>query len=1080
MKHIIILVLVVLFTSCATYKPQSSIPEKSTFSNKEITHSFYIAGGTGTDDINSKVLDLFKEELKNAPEESNLLFTGDYTFKDATESENFELLKTHLELKNLFKGHTVFIPGHHEWHSKNAKEIEWVENYIKDNDLKDVEVEPNSVCPLEYRVLNDQLDILYVDTNWFMQDWDDIEGINKKCTDINTKRRFVEELEGYIKDSRGKNLVIVMHHPIFSNGEYAGYQTFGQSITPLPILGSFWNELNSLGGFNTQDMSSFRYSYMQMIISALAQENERVTIVSGHEKSLQLLKGGHIWQIISGAMGDVTGTKLNEGTLTNVGGSLDYEGKFAYGENGFAVLNYFKDGSSEVKFITPEKEFVFEVTPPFPPAEPEFPVPQFDSPTKTVAVTQQEDKLNKSGFYKWLWGERYRKYFGVPVEAKIAVLDTLYGGLKVTQQGGGHQSFSARLADSEGREFALRGLEKDALKFLKFKVKGIAYDPESYRGTFGERVIYDFFTSTHPFIQVVINPLAKEAGINHANTELFYVPKQPGFRLLGEDYGDQLYYIEQRPNDEQRDYPGYRRALPPEGGEITEFESTTDVLEKLNEDEKYSIDQREYIKARIFDMLIGDWDRHEDQWRWAQYEIGEDDIRFIPVPRDRDAAFSKFDGIAIPIIQMIMPDLRHWQAYGPNIENVKWFNSEGNNLDRALLNKHDTSVWVEEAQKIQNGLTDAEIDAAFDELPEEVQDEASEAIKNNLKKRLSNIVDIARRYGEIMQEKVVIHGTHKDDKIIVTRMPQGKTKVVLRRILSGEKNKIFFERTFDSEETDEIWIYGLNDKDEFKVEGKGHNEIMVRLIGGFGKDEFKISNTKKLKVYDWKYEEIEFKDKVPSKQLTNLYQTNTFFWRNFRENRNVIFPSLGFRQDDGLYLGAYDLYTNMGFNGEDFRYKHYFLANYYFNFQAVELQYLGAFANIFPNWQLDLGGYFTSNSFANNFFGFGNETTYDEDEVGRDFNRARMQQINFSAGISHRTLGIKGTFENIKVEDTEGRLFTEDNFPEEIFNNQSYLGGEVFLTYENVDAPEFPTRGLDIGLNLGYKTNLDLDNINFG
>jgi hypothetical protein len=29
-------------------------------------------------------------------------------------------------------------------------------------------------------------------------------------------------------------------------------------------------------------------------------------------------------------------------------------------------------------------------------------------------------------------------------------------------------------------------------------------------------------------------------------------------------------------------------------------------------------DEDEYIKARLFDMLIGDWDRHYDQWRWAE------------------------------------------------------------------------------------------------------------------------------------------------------------------------------------------------------------------------------------------------------------------------------------------------------------------------------------------------------------------------------------------------------------------------------------------------------------------------------
>jgi hypothetical protein len=33
---------------------------------------------------------------------------------------------------------------------------------------------------------------------------------------------------------------------------------------------------------------------------------------------------------------------------------------------------------------------------------------------------------------------------------------------------------------------------------------------------------------------------------------------------------------------------------------------------------KIYIDEAEYIKARLFDMLIGDWNRNEDQWRWKR------------------------------------------------------------------------------------------------------------------------------------------------------------------------------------------------------------------------------------------------------------------------------------------------------------------------------------------------------------------------------------------------------------------------------------------------------------------------------
>lgn len=1082
LKNIFMFLSVLTLAGCATYQPQSKIVAIEDIPSKKPIHTFYIASGMGTAELDSNpdLQKLLKSYLDKADDKSTLLYTGDYIPKKADENARESYIKAQIEIAADFKGKTVFIPGHNEWSSNNTKEIEWVEDYLKDNKIKDFEVQPTNVCPLEYVEVDETLDILYVDSNWFATNWDRIDGINKKCTDINTKRRFNEEFEAYIKDSRGKNLLIVMHHPIFSNGKYAGNETFLESITPLPIVGNIINEAIDLGGFSKGKLSFIRYNNLRSVISSLVKDNNRVTIVSGHEESLQYLASENIRQIISGSLGSRTGTKMSKGTIANIGGSLNYDGKFTYGEKGFAIINYYEDGSSDVNFVTEKVAFAFELNTKFPEKEEEYPIPSFSESSKTLPITTDKNKLEKSGFYKFLWGDRYRSYLGKPVTADIGILDTLYAGLKITQKGGGHQSFSARLEDNKGKQYAMRGLQKDALKFLRFKVPGIAYVEEDFKDTYIETVVYDFFSTSHPYIQLVINPLAKSAGVNHANTQLYYLPKQPGFKFLGDDYGDQLYFIEERPMNEQKDYEGYNRANPNEKGKAVNFESTTDVLEKLNRNEKYTIDQRAYIRARLFDMLIGDWDRHADQWRWIEYEISDEDIRFIPIPRDRDAAFSKFDGVAIPIIKMLMPDVRFWQSYDTDIKNVKWFNGEANNLDIAFLNKHDASIWVEEAKIIQAGMTDEIIDQAFTRLPVEAQDEASEDIKKKLKGRLKNLDDIAKRYGDRMQQIVVIHGTNKDDKFEITRLPQGKTKVVVKRLKTDAPNPIFFERTFDRNATKELWIYGLNDDDIFEVSGNGDREIMIRLVGGHGDDVFEINNRKRLKVYDWKHEKAEFTDKIPAKQFTSLYETNTFIYREFKENSNVLFPNLGFKTDDGLSVGATNTFTNHGFNGEDFRQKHTLSANYFFNFGAVEVDYTGTFANIIPKWNFEIMGYYASPQFANNFFGYGNDTQYDEDAVGKDFNRARIKQIKLRSGIAYRSLHFHALFENYSVEANPSRFFNTDNFGDAIFENQNYVGAEADISYENVDAADFPTRGLYFQALLGYKKNLKLNDNHFG
>ena len=56
------------------------------------------------------------------------------------------------------------------------------------------------------------------------------------------------------------------------------------------------------------------------------------------------------------------------------------------------------------------------------------------------------------------------------------------------------------------------------------------------------------------------------------------------------------------------------------------------------------MDARALLKARLFDMFVGDWDRHIGQWDWIRVK-GQD--KWQPMPTDRDQAFAKFDGLVL-------------------------------------------------------------------------------------------------------------------------------------------------------------------------------------------------------------------------------------------------------------------------------------------------------------------------------------------------------------------------------------------------------------------------------------------------
>ena len=77
----------------------------------------------------------------------------------------------------------------------------------------------------------------------------------------------------------------------------------------------------------------------------------------------------------------------------------------------------------------------------------------------------------------------------------------------------------------------------------------------------------------------------------------------PTDRRLGpfrEDFAGKLGYLEERPDD------GFG------GGE--QLVDSDDLLERLEKDPSHQVDAREFLAARLVDQLIGDWDRHRDQW----------------------------------------------------------------------------------------------------------------------------------------------------------------------------------------------------------------------------------------------------------------------------------------------------------------------------------------------------------------------------------------------------------------------------------------------------------------------------------
>ncbi|RYY18851.1 MAG: hypothetical protein EOO04_23140, partial [Chitinophagaceae bacterium] len=217
-----------------------------------------------------------------------------------------------------------------------------------------------------------------------------------------------------------------------------------------------------------------------------------------------------------------------------------------------------------------------------------------DTANKTVVAGPQ---YNRSRLHHFLWGSHYRKEWSTPVTIKVFYLDTANGGLTAYDKGGSRQTMSLRLHDGQKREYVLRSIDKSFTNAL----------PELYRGTFVQSIINDQVSIAHPFAAVVVAPLAEKAGIYHTWPQNVFVPQQPSLGQFSNKYGNKLYLFEQRPDGNWETADNF--------GDAEKIIGTDKLFKKLAKDNDRTVDQVEYVRARLFDMFVGDWGRHEDQWR---------------------------------------------------------------------------------------------------------------------------------------------------------------------------------------------------------------------------------------------------------------------------------------------------------------------------------------------------------------------------------------------------------------------------------------------------------------------------------
>lgn len=405
-----------------------------------------------------------------------------------------------------------------------------------------------------------------------------------------------------------------------------------------------------------------------------------------------------------------------------------------------------------------------------------------------------------------LQGVNYRELWTTPIKVPVLHLASFHGGLTPTKEGGGKQTKNLHFVAPDSTEFVFRPVLKSST----------VLGPE-FRNTVIEYLLRDQGSASHPVGAIAVPDLATASRVLHATPRLYYMPDDPRLGEFRKDFSGVLGMVEEAPN------------APKSGHSFADASDIIDsekLLEEINKDADNRVDPYAFLTARMLDLLIGDNDRHPDQWKWARFGK-EGDVRiWQPVPTDRDKAFLSYEGTMNMIARRFLPALVQFRPHYP--DPLALFDN-ANDFDRRLLATLDKAAWDSVAESVAARLTDAVIESGVRDMPPEYL-RNSLGIAATLKARRNGLRAAADRYYGELWKIADIHGTDADDQATITRSADGTVDIVLQ---SGNTPP-YLSRRFRPDETEEIRLYLHGGNDRATIQGDVPRSITVRVIGGNG------------------------------------------------------------------------------------------------------------------------------------------------------------------------------------------------------------------------------------------------------
>lgn len=996
----------------------------------------------------------------------------------------------------------IFVPGNHDWakfgpDGWNAvrRQEEFVESFLgTQNDSIDNGFLPNDGCPGPAVVdIGASLRLIVLDTQWWLHAGDKPKHPSSQCA-ADSPDEVVAQLHQALAEADPRSVLIAGHHPLATHGIHGGFYGWRDHLfpllnfskylwVPLPGIGSIYPLVRSMGVSN-QDLANGENKRMRQALEAAMQANPPLVYASGHEHALQILMHSKLpsFLIVSGH-----GTLSHSDPVSHGKDTI-----FAHQHPGIVRLDFLDNGRVRLAVIEPgdhgEKDVeVFSMwlredhkaESPSPPANEGSSIglpaddgslwgDQFVSPRggpalpgvffESDAVFESGDadsianpdsmrttivvpglRYKAGGVHNFFFGAHHRDLWTKPIKVPVLNLATFRGGVTPIKRGGGLQTKSLRFRDGNGMQWQFRSIDKDPIKAL----------PSELRETVAQSIIQDQISSSHPYSALVVKRLAAALGVLHAEPILVVLPDDPRLGEFRAEFGGVFGLIEERPTDGPDGEPGFAGS--------DKIVDSAELFDELDEDCDDLVNPRAYLTARLLDIYVGDWDRHVDQWRWARFKENDKKI-WYPIPRDRDQAFAYFDGL-FPSLAEKRWMVRQLENYKKDKPDVISLTHSGRHLDRRILPRLGYDAWRAVTEEVKSKLTDTVIDEAVNNLPPEIQKIESHELTRRLLDRREMLPALSDQFYKNLARYVDVRLSRKNEFVTVDRLANGDVavKVFKRDKETGEKraDAVVYDRTIILGETAEARIYLMGGDDKVEVTGNASSSIIVRTMGGEGRDEFvdhsKVSGyflglvpfipdaENKTFFYGRKdsssfvagpstktsYKQIEPPQPpqfAPPPKFSSMKAP--IERRDYGHDVRPV-PFLGYTVDEGFFFGGGPAITRYSFGKNPYAYKLSLLGNYAFRAGAFRVALSADIVDVFPGARLNIEGRISVPRSVGNFYGFGNETGRDEDLEADDFYKVKTDNYSLRPKLSFKMhdhfdwyVGAGYSFTNLKRRDS--------------------------------------------------------------